>query len=156
ADILGDWREEVIWRRSDNTALEIFTTPIAATNRLYALMHDSQYREAIAWQNVGYNQPPHPSFFLGANMAALPTPQIYTVQFAPRLAGDYNDDNQVDTADYIIWRTTLGSTSDLRADGDHDHVIGQGDYDIWAANFGTVGASATSVTLAYAVGPPAS
>jgi autotransporter-associated beta strand protein len=78
-DILGDWREEVIWRKSDNSALEIWSTTIAATNRMPTLMHDSQYREAIAWQNVGYNQPPNPSFFLGAGMAAAPTPAIYTV-----------------------------------------------------------------------------
>ncbi len=24
-----------------------------------------QYRVALAWQNVAYNQPPHPSFFVG-------------------------------------------------------------------------------------------
>ena len=78
-DILGDWREEVIWRKSDNTALQIWSTTTTATNRIPTLMHDSQYREAIAWQNVGYNQPPNPSFFLGAGMAAAPTPTIYTV-----------------------------------------------------------------------------
>jgi hypothetical protein len=82
ADILGDWREEVVWRRSDNTALEIFTTPIATSTRYYTLMHDPQYREAIAWQNVGYNQPPHPGFFLGAADASgapsvAPTPNLY-------------------------------------------------------------------------------
>jgi rhamnogalacturonan endolyase len=79
ADILGDWREEVIWRTTDNTALHIYTTTIPATNRLYTLMHDRQYRLAIAWQNVGYNQPPHPSFYLGDGMSAPPTPNIILV-----------------------------------------------------------------------------
>ncbi len=65
ADILGDWREEVIWRTSDNRALRIYTTTIPTRHRLYTLMHDPQYRLAIAWQNVAYNQPPHPGFFLG-------------------------------------------------------------------------------------------
>jgi rhamnogalacturonan endolyase len=138
ADIFGDWREEVIWRRSDNTELQIWTTTIVATNRIYTLMHDPQYRQAIAWQNSGYNQPPHPSFFLGAGMAAPPTPQIYTVQFAPGLAGDYNSDNVVDSADYTVWRDTLGSTSDLRADGDGDRAVGPGDYDVWKQNFGAI------------------
>ena len=32
-------------------------------------MHDPQYRLGIAWQNVVYNKPPHPSFFLGDGMA---------------------------------------------------------------------------------------
>lgn len=77
ADILGDWREEVIWRRDDNSHLDIYTTIIPAQNRLYTLMHDTQYRVAIAWQNSGYNQPPHPSFYLGAGMQAPPTPNIY-------------------------------------------------------------------------------
>ena len=78
-DILGDWREEVIWRTSDNTALQIWSSTTTATNRITTLMHDSQYREAIAWQNVGYNQPPNPSFFLGAGMAPPPAAAIYTV-----------------------------------------------------------------------------
>ena len=37
-------------------------------------MHDPQYLLGVAWQNVGYNQPPHPSFFLGAGMKPLPHP----------------------------------------------------------------------------------
>jgi rhamnogalacturonan endolyase len=65
ADILGDWREEVIWRADDNQSLRIYSTTIPATNRLITLMHDRQYRLAVAWQNAGYNQPPHPGFFLG-------------------------------------------------------------------------------------------
>jgi rhamnogalacturonan endolyase len=28
-------------------------------------MGDPQYRLGVAWQNVGYNQPPHPGYFLG-------------------------------------------------------------------------------------------
>lgn len=76
-DILGDWREEVIFRSSDNLSLRIYTTSIPATNRLYTLMHDPQYRTAIAWQNVGYNQPPHPSFFIGDGMAEPPAPRVW-------------------------------------------------------------------------------
>lgn len=77
ADILGDWREEVIWRTNDSTALHIYTTTIPATNRMYTLMHDRMYREAIAWQNSAYNQPPHPSFYLGDGMSAPPKPNMY-------------------------------------------------------------------------------
>lgn len=78
-DIFGDWREEVIWRTTDNSALRIYTTTNVATNRIYTLMHDPQYRVALAWQNVAYNQPPHPSFFIGANMSTPPTPNIVIV-----------------------------------------------------------------------------
>lgn len=61
-DILGDWREEVIWASEDQTELRIYTTTIPATDRRPTLMNDRQYRLAIAWQNVAYNQPPHTSF----------------------------------------------------------------------------------------------
>ena len=79
ADILGDWREEVILRTTDNQELRIFSTTIPTEHRLYTLMHDPQYRLAIAWQNVAYNQPPHPGFFLGAGMKPAPRPNIALV-----------------------------------------------------------------------------
>ncbi len=68
ADLFGDWREEVIWRTNDNNSLKIYTTNIETSYRIITLMQDRQYRLAIAWQNVGYNQPPHPSFFIGKSM----------------------------------------------------------------------------------------
>lgn len=76
ADLLGDWREEVILRTTDNQELRIFSTTIATAHRLTTLMHDPQYRLAIAWQNVGYNQPPHPGFFLGEGMKPAPRPNL--------------------------------------------------------------------------------
>jgi len=79
ADLLGDWREEVIWRKADESALVIFTTTAPTEHRLVTLMHDAQYREAVAWQNVAYNQPPHPSFYLGDSMATPPMPDIEIV-----------------------------------------------------------------------------
>ncbi len=78
-DLLGDWREEVILRTTDNKELRIFSTTIPTEHRLYTLMHDPQYRLAIAWQNVAYNQPPHPGFFLGAGMKPAPRPHITLV-----------------------------------------------------------------------------
>jgi rhamnogalacturonan endolyase len=82
-DIFGDWREEVIWRTTSNNALRIYTTTNVATNRIYTLLHDPQYRTAIAWQNTAYNQPPHPGFFIGANMPTPPTPNIVLVGSTP-------------------------------------------------------------------------
>jgi len=75
ADILGDWREEVIWRTSDNTALHIYTTTIPTTYRFTTPMHDPVYRLGIAWQNVGYNQPPHVGYYFGEGMLK-PPPRI--------------------------------------------------------------------------------
>lgn len=71
ADLFGDWREEIIWRTVDGKELRIYTTTIPTPHRLPTLMHDAQYRTAIAWQNTAYNQPPHPSFALDD---ALPLP----------------------------------------------------------------------------------
>ncbi|MCX5644231.1 MAG: rhamnogalacturonan lyase [Phycisphaerae bacterium] len=78
ADILGDWREEVIWRTSDNKELRVYTTTIPTDHRLITLMHDPVYRLGIAWQNVAYNQPAHTGFYLGEGMATPPRPAIRT------------------------------------------------------------------------------
>ncbi|MEH0542481.1 rhamnogalacturonan lyase [Streptomyces sp. B21-105] len=75
-DILGDWREEVIWPTSNNTALRIYSTPFQTNTRITTLLHDTQYRTALAWQNTAYNQPPHPSFFIGGNMPVPPRPTV--------------------------------------------------------------------------------
>ncbi|WP_443073666.1 rhamnogalacturonan lyase [Streptomyces sp. NBC_01429] len=77
-DILGDWREEVIWPTSDNTALRIYSTPYETDRKITTLLHDRQYRTALAWQNTAYNQPPHPSFFIGDQMPTPPRPAITT------------------------------------------------------------------------------
>lgn len=66
ADILGDWREEVVWRRADSRELLIASSPHPTPHRLTTLMQDRQYRAQVAGQNAGYNQPPHPSFFPGS------------------------------------------------------------------------------------------
>lgn len=78
ADILGDWREEIIARTRDGKELRIFTTTIPTDHRIYTLTHDPVYRLAVAWQNVAYNQPAHPGFYLGHGMAPPPKPRITT------------------------------------------------------------------------------
>jgi len=86
-DLFGDWREEVIWRTSDNSNLRIYTTTSIATNRLVTLMHDPAYRVAIAWQNVAYNQPPHPGYYIGPGMFTPPLPPISTADLIWRGGG---------------------------------------------------------------------
>jgi rhamnogalacturonan endolyase len=78
ADLFGDWREEVVWPTGDNRALRIYATPDPTGLRITTLMHDTQYREAVAWQNTAYNQPPHPGFFLGNGMPTAPRPTVHT------------------------------------------------------------------------------
>ncbi len=70
ADLLGDWREELLIPAPDGKSLRLYTSPIPTPHRLPCLMQDPQYRLSVAWQNVAYNKPPHLSFFLGEGMAA--------------------------------------------------------------------------------------
>ena len=69
ADILGDWREEVIARTPNSDELRIFITPIPTDYRINCLMEDIPYRLSTAAQNVGYNQPSEPGFYLGPDKA---------------------------------------------------------------------------------------
>ncbi len=80
ADLLGDWREELICRTADSKELRIYSTAIPTTLKLYTLMHNPQYRLSIAWQNVAYNQPPHVSYFLGQGMKMPPPPPITLIK----------------------------------------------------------------------------
>ncbi len=76
ADILGDWREEVVWRTRDGRELRIYITTVTTNHRLTTLVHDPQYRLSVAWQNVGYNQPTQPGFYLGVGMGPPPRARI--------------------------------------------------------------------------------
>jgi rhamnogalacturonan endolyase len=68
ADLLGDWREELLLPAPDGKSLRLYTTTIPTKHRIVTLMHDPQYRLSIAWQNVSYNKPPHTSYHLGEGM----------------------------------------------------------------------------------------
>ncbi|QGH35547.1 rhamnogalacturonan lyase [Gracilibacillus salitolerans] len=89
ADVLGDWREEVILPTTDSNELRIFSTTVPTEYRLPTLMHDSVYRMGIAWQNSAYNQPPHIGYYLGEDIrdqvlaGELEFPSVnYTTSFA--------------------------------------------------------------------------
>lgn len=78
-DLWGDWREELVLRRSDNKALRVYTTNIPTNFGIYTLWHDHQYRNAMVWQSLGYNQPPHKSYFLGEMEGITVAPPPYTM-----------------------------------------------------------------------------
>ena len=56
ADLLGDWREELV--TAVNGELRIYTTTIPATTRRPCLMQDRLYRLYVATNSMGYNTPP--------------------------------------------------------------------------------------------------
>lgn len=68
ADILGDWREEVVMRTADNRNLRIYVTPYATDYRFPSLMEDPVYRMSVANENIAYNQPPELGFYFGPDM----------------------------------------------------------------------------------------
>lgn len=76
ADILGDWREEVILQDGDK--IYLYTTTIESKYRLFTPMHDPVYRCGVAWQNTSYNQPPHLGFYIGDGLDGVEQPDIYT------------------------------------------------------------------------------
>ncbi len=97
ADLFGDWREEVIYYNwEDPSQIMIFTTVIPTDYRLYTLMHDPVYRLGVAWQNVGYNQPPHLGFYIGDGLDNIPTPNIYTPQTYVRTVNNSRNTTSID------------------------------------------------------------
>ncbi len=83
ADILGDWREELIMFEyesdysASNCKLLIYSTPEETKYKVPCLMEDHVYRMGVAWQNSSYNQPPHLGYkldkYLGINGATYKT-----------------------------------------------------------------------------------
>ena len=65
ADLLGDWREEVLTRDRDSRELRLYVTTIPTDYRINCLMEDIPYRLSVATENVAYNQPPETGFYLG-------------------------------------------------------------------------------------------
>ncbi len=80
ADVFGDWREELIFQANDGTSLRVFGTTFETGYKITTLMHDSQYRTSVANENVGYNQAPNTSFFLGTGYDLPEKPSISTAK----------------------------------------------------------------------------
>lgn len=62
-DVIGDWREEILVNHGHG--LRLYTSAIPSLYSLPTLWHDHQYRQAMGWQMMAYNQPPHTSYFVG-------------------------------------------------------------------------------------------
>ncbi len=114
ADILGDWREEIIWRDENNTELRIYATPYVTEYKIPTLMHDITYRECVAWQNNHYNQPANTSFYMGYETETVPAPEIKTV------SGKVNPDLRAANASHLdlsILPSVSGTANMTVADG---------------------------------------
>ena len=73
------------------------------------------------------------------SLAAVPVDSL------PHLSGDFNGNNVVDTADYVIWRKNLGAAneSSLKFNGNGLNGVDFADYPLWRQNFGVTTAVAT-------------
>ena len=111
ADILGDWREEVIWWDVDDPSkIHLFTTTEVSPYRVPTLMHDHNYRMAVAWQNTGYNQPPHIGYYLPDYVEELKGVADEIVH----LKGDVNEDGKVDINDVVAVINHMAGTTSWR------------------------------------------
>jgi rhamnogalacturonan endolyase len=70
ADILGDWREEVV--TTADGELRIYSTTTSATDRRITLMRDPLYRNDVTHRSMGYPHVPMTSFYLGARRPPAP------------------------------------------------------------------------------------
>ncbi len=75
-DILGDWREELLV--ANGTGMRLYTTSRPTTFRIPSLWYDHGYRNAMLWETIGYNQPPHVSYFLGEMEGITAAPPALT------------------------------------------------------------------------------
>lgn len=122
ADLFGDWREELIYRTSNPAKIRIYTTTIPTEHRIYSLMHDRQYRLAIAWQNVGYNQPPHLSYFLGETegITTPPPPKLNNKRHVYMGGGDWDLNSENWSLDGQVGKFE---------NGEHAYFVGGKDWD---------------------------
>lgn len=68
ADIFGDFREELLVRTKDSSAIRIYTNTELTEHKLFTPLHDTMYRCGVAWQNNCYNQPCYTSFYYASDM----------------------------------------------------------------------------------------
>ena len=68
ADLVGDWREEVLMRTADNSAMRLYVSPIPTDYRFYTFCLDPAYRVSVANENIAYNQPAEPGFYFGPDL----------------------------------------------------------------------------------------
>lgn len=99
ADVVGDWREEVILRTTDNKFVRIYLTPYPTNYHFYTFLQDPVYRTSVAYQNVAYNQPTHTGFYMGADLEKIFPDKYITV------TGATYSINPVLNAKSYLWST---------------------------------------------------
>ena len=124
ADLLGDWREELVLRTEDNSRLRVFCTTDSTDYRITTLMHDMQYRMQAGCEQSSYNQPPHPSFWLGTGDPLPARPDIRLNNTPPEpVSGRYIKDLKVtDYANASGWEIADALSAGTQVFGDRDYT----------------------------------
>ncbi len=75
--------------------------------------------------------------------------QLYSLELTADsiLAGDYNDDGQVDAADYTVWRDSLQSNDSLANETASLGVADLQDYQVWVSQYGLAQSTASAFTI---------
>jgi hypothetical protein len=73
-DIMGDWREEIVYENADRSELQVYTTWLPAERRIYTLVHDPEYRLGLTVK--GYVQSLMTDYYLGVGMKTPAAPHI--------------------------------------------------------------------------------
>ncbi len=121
ADIFGDWREEMLLRTEDNKAIRIFCTTSTTDYRITTLMHDTQYRCQVACEQTSYNQPAHPSFYLGSDQPLPQRPNVTVCKGTEPLSGRLITNLSVkDSANRMKWDIADGAAVGSTIFGDRD------------------------------------
>lgn len=124
ADIFGDWREELLVRTEDSSAIRIYTSATVSGTKMYTLMHDPQYRAEVARQQTTYNQPSYVGFYLASGMTAedwsrVPVPTIVT---EPTLAVGASATSAV-SGEPVVLDVTVGSGYPTGPSGEVELVV---------------------------------
>lgn len=106
-DILGDWREEFVVVEDNYSALRIYSTTTPATNRLYGLMQNPQYRVQCTFK--GYYQASYVDYYLGNDMPPPPIPPVSNAQLVWR-GGSSNTWDASTTANWLTNNLWISNT----------------------------------------------
>jgi hypothetical protein len=87
-----------------------------------------------------------------------PDVEIDAGDIGPASSADYNDDGQVDGADFLVWQRTLAQTvaASTGADGSGNGVIDRLDLAVWTSHFGQTAVVAAGQPASTAVPEPSS
>ena len=76
------------------------------------------------------------------------------VMLLPIATADYNQNGVVDAPDYVMWRKSLGSTTNHAADGNHNGIVDNDDFELWRSTFGELAIGSGSAIAATPVPEP--